>query len=152
MVKRVTIIELISLLFTLAVLSAASVYIYNHRDSQAYQSEVVLALSAIKTAQSGFFSQHGHYAGDGDFFQITEEFLVQIMEDEPPELRRVDYEDFFVSLNYPQSDEMLIVWVGSGEMPSDRMARRKAMDHEGKIYINSGVQGENGLPKYPHER
>ncbi|MFW5996400.1 MAG: hypothetical protein ACOCQP_00140 [Lentisphaeria bacterium] len=140
-----------ALIFALALLSASVLPIYSAFMLRAYESEMVKAMSCVKQVQDIYHSEHGYYAGRPGLRPVKESMGKELSTEALPKSKYVDYENLLLSVNHPQNDKFLLLWILDDTQILGKNIENIAMDHEGKLYREGEREsGGDWLPDYPH--
>lgn len=142
-----------ALLCVLAILSASIPLIYRAARVHAYETEAIRALSLVKIAQDDYFARHGTYAGRNTLVSVRDAPGLSLTNLARIDPRYVSMEDVFLSVNYPQCDEYLLICLPPTDGPASGLpVDGFAMDHRGALYRGDRNRPDDWRPPFPHER
>ena len=147
-----TMVQWMALVCGLAILSTSVLLIYRSFVAKACRTEMLEAISFIKIAQDQYYAEHDRYAGRAELQPVNDEIGLELSPEKLPDLKYMNYEDLFISANYPQSDEYLIIWLFSEVhvLGAKLDLEKMAMDHEGNLYLSGEDEMSDWRPEYPH--
>lgn len=108
------------------------------------------AMSIIKLAQDEYHLEHTRYAGKDKLQPVTELEGLGLSENDFPKMNYVDIENLLISVNYPEADEYLLLWLTPDLDFPGAEVNSMGMDHNGKIYRQEDDKDFNWKPDYPH--
>ncbi len=149
--RAYTMVQGMTLLCVLAILSASVPLIYRAVRVHAYETEVVRALSLVKIAQDEYFDRHGTYAGSNTLVAVRD--LPGLLQNDSVRIdpRYVSMKDLLISANYPQCDEYLAICLPATKGPGARLpVQGFAMDHRGTLYRGDRNRTGDWRPEFPH--
>lgn len=149
--QNYTMIQWMALVFSMAVLAAGALPIYRSIMLRAHETAMVQSMSHVQQAQEKYRAEFGQYAGGPGMQSVIESLNNQIKTDNFPESGLLDYENLLISINHPENDEFLLIWILDETEFMGKEIPGMAMDHEGNLFQpqDKGL-GNDWLPDFPH--